>query len=94
MSVDRYWVKILNPDNDLRRSLAFGGRPWKVEVERVVGTTASFPYIVEPVLRTQQAGGFTAEVNPGVTELSERVDVKMTGRALDIMPQVVSHIYR
>ncbi|MFO6373030.1 NAD-dependent protein deacylase, partial [Pseudomonas aeruginosa] len=26
--------------------------------------------------------------------LSERVDVKMTGRALDIMPQVVSHIYR
>lgn len=34
MSVDRYWVKILNPDNDLRRSLAFGGRPWKVEVER------------------------------------------------------------
>lgn len=60
----------------------------------VVGTTASFPYIVEPVLRTRQAGGFTAEVNPGVTELSERVDVKMTGRALDIMPQVVSHIYR
>lgn len=37
MSVDRYWVKILNPDNDLRRSLAFGGRPWKVEVERVKG---------------------------------------------------------
>ena len=60
----------------------------------VVGTTASFPYIVEPVLRTRQAGGFTAEVNPGVTDLSERVDVKMTGRALDIMPQVVSHIYR
>lgn len=37
MSVDRYWVKILNPDNDLRRSLAFGGRPWKVEVERAKG---------------------------------------------------------
>lgn len=37
MSVDRYWVKILNPDNDLRRSLAFGGRPWKVEVERAEG---------------------------------------------------------
>ena len=36
MSVDRDLVKILNPDNDLRRSLAFGGRPWKVEVERVM----------------------------------------------------------
>lgn len=29
--------KNLNPDNDLRRSLAFGGSPWKVEVERVMG---------------------------------------------------------
>lgn len=58
------------------------------------GNHRELPYIVEPVLRTRQAGGFTAEVNPGVTDLSERVDVKMTGRALDIMPQVVSHIYR
>ena len=41
MSVDRDWVKILNPDNDLRRSLAFGGRPWKVEVERVKGIEPS-----------------------------------------------------
>ena len=39
MSVDRGWVKILNSDNDLRRSLAFGGSPWKVEVERVKGIT-------------------------------------------------------
>lgn len=30
--------KNLNPDNDLRRSLAFGGSPWKVEVERVMIT--------------------------------------------------------
>jgi hypothetical protein len=34
MSVDRDWLKILNSDNDLRRFLAFGGSPWKVEVER------------------------------------------------------------
>lgn len=47
MSVDRYWVKILNPDNDLRRSLAFGGRPWKVEVERVMG--------IEPTLLAWEA---------------------------------------
>ena len=31
--------KNLNPDNDLRHSLAFGGSPWKVEVERVKGIT-------------------------------------------------------
>ncbi len=31
-------AKNLNPDNNLRRSLAFCGSPWKVEVERVKGT--------------------------------------------------------
>lgn len=35
MSVDESWLKTLNPDDDLRGSLVFGGRPWKVEVERV-----------------------------------------------------------
>lgn len=30
--------KNLNPDNDLRRSLAFGGSPWKVEVERAASS--------------------------------------------------------
>jgi hypothetical protein len=34
--------KNLNPDNDLRRSLAFGGSPWKVEVERVKGIEPSY----------------------------------------------------
>jgi len=43
MSVDRGWVKILNPDNELRRSLAFCGSPWKVEVERVKGKKSPHP---------------------------------------------------
>ena len=42
MSVDEGWLKILNPDNDLRRSLAFGGSAWKVEVERVKGIEPSY----------------------------------------------------
>ncbi|SDH37440.1 NAD-dependent deacetylase [Pseudomonas panipatensis] len=58
----------------------------------LVGTTASFPYIVEPVLRTQARGGFTVEINPAPTELSARVDVKIVGRALDILPRLISHI--
>lgn len=60
----------------------------------LVGTTASFPYIVEPVLRTKAAGGFTAEVNPGATDLSSVVEEKIQGRALDIMPRLLSHISR
>lgn len=57
-----------------------------------VGTTASFPYIVEPVLRTAHTGGFTAEVNPGRTDLSDIVDVHLQGRALDVLPALLGHI--
>jgi NAD-dependent deacetylase len=57
-----------------------------------VGTSASFPYIVEPVLRTRQAGGFTAEINPTRTDLSDVVDVHLGGRALDVLPELVRHI--
>lgn len=57
-----------------------------------VGTSASFPYIVEPLLRTRQAGGFTADINPQRSDLSDRVDVHLQGRALDVLPELLSHI--
>ncbi|TRX75991.1 NAD-dependent protein deacylase [Pseudomonas mangiferae] len=56
-----------------------------------IGTTASFPYIVEPVLQVERAGGLTVEINPGVTALSGQVDIRMEGRALDIMSQLLGH---
>jgi NAD-dependent deacetylase len=57
-----------------------------------VGTSASFPYIIEPVLRTRQAGGLTVEINPSRTDLSDEVDVHLQGRALDVLPELLSHI--
>lgn len=57
-----------------------------------VGTSASFPYIVEPLLRTRQAGGFTAEINPARTDLSALVDLYLAGRALDVLPGLLGHI--
>lgn len=57
-----------------------------------VGTSASFPYIVEPLLRTRQAGGFTADINPQRSDLSNRVDVHLQGRALNVLPELLSHI--
>jgi NAD-dependent deacetylase len=57
-----------------------------------IGTSASFPYIVEPVLRTRQAGGFTAEINPTRTDLSAAVDVHLQSRALDVLPELLRHI--
>ncbi|MDP3815799.1 NAD-dependent deacylase [Pseudomonas sp.] len=62
------------------------------EVVLSIGTSASFPYIVEPLLRTRQAGGFTAEINPTRTDLSDVVDVYLPGRALDVLPRLLSHI--
>ena len=62
------------------------------EVVLVVGTTASFPYIAEPVRRTSQAGGFTVEINPGLTALSHSVDVRLEGKALDVLENLLSHI--
>ena len=46
-SADRDQLKNLNPDKHLRCSLAFGGTPWKVEVERVMG--------IEPTLEAWEA---------------------------------------
>jgi NAD-dependent deacetylase len=57
-----------------------------------IGTSASFPYIVEPLLRARQAGDFTAEINPQRTDLSALVDVHLQGRALDVLPELLSHI--
>ncbi|HBX54947.1 NAD-dependent deacylase [Pseudomonas sp. UBA2684] len=62
------------------------------EVVLSVGTSASFPYIVEPLLRARQAGGFTAEINPARTDLSAAVDLHVQGRALDVLPELVGHI--
>lgn len=62
------------------------------EVVISIGTSASFPYIVEPLLRTRQAGGFTVEINPQRTDLSGRVNVHLQGRALDVLPELLSHI--
>jgi len=57
-----------------------------------IGTTASFPYIHEPVLRTRVSGGFTAEINPTPTDRSAAMDVFLGSRALEVMEALVSHI--
>ncbi|WP_437881006.1 NAD-dependent deacylase [Pseudomonas sp. LRF_L74] len=60
----------------------------------LVGTTASFPYIREPVQQTRWRGGFTAEINPAFTDLSQSVVLHLPGRALDVLPKLMSHIFR
>jgi NAD-dependent deacetylase len=57
-----------------------------------IGTTASFPYIQEPVLRTRVYGGFTAEINPTPTNQSAQMDAFFACRAVHVIEELVSHI--
>ena len=46
-----------------------------------IGTTSAFPYIAAPVLTAAAAGADTVEINPGHTEVSEVVRLKIAARA-------------
>ena len=46
-----------------------------------IGTSSIFPYIAEPVHLALQYGRPTVEINPGVSEISELVDLKLSMRA-------------
>ncbi len=46
-----------------------------------VGTTSAFPYIAAPVMMAKQAGMPTVEINPGDTEVSEVVDLRIRSGA-------------
>ena len=54
----------------------------------VIGTTAVFPYIAEPVLRAVRAGIPTIEINPARTRLSDVVQYYLALRAVEAMPRI------
>ncbi|MDR3221631.1 MAG: NAD-dependent deacylase [Candidatus Accumulibacter sp.] len=55
----------------------------------VIGTTAVFPYIAEPVMRAVQAGAPTVEINPARTRLSDLVRYYVPQRAALALPEIV-----
>ncbi len=50
-----------------------------------IGTTSVFPYIAEPVLAARHAGVPTVEINPGQSEVSAFVDVRLRLGAADAL---------
>jgi NAD-dependent deacetylase len=71
----------------LRRQLAKG-----FDLVISVGTSASFPYIAEPVMQARRSGGVTVEVTLSRTAISDLVDFRLEERALDVFPELLSHI--
>jgi NAD-dependent deacetylase len=55
----------------------------------VVGTTAVFPYIAEPVMRAVRSGVATVEINPAQTRLSNLVRYYVPERAAVVLPEIV-----
>ena len=54
----------------------------------VIGTSAVFPYVVEPVIQAMRAGIPTVEINPTLTQLSNHVDYYIPSGAAEAMSQI------
>ena len=52
-----------------------------------IGTSSYFPYIVQPVYLAHQMGVTTVEINPGQTQISSIVDIKLEMGAADALSQ-------
>ena len=55
-----------------------------------IGTTSVFPYIAAPVLMARSWGAGTVEVNPGDTEVSDAVDVRLRCGAAAAMEAILA----
>jgi len=53
-----------------------------------IGTSSLFPYIVEPVLDAKRWNTPTVEINPGETDLSRMVDIKITAGAAEALDAI------
>jgi NAD-dependent deacetylase len=53
-----------------------------------VGTSSLFPYIEAPVYHARACGTPTVEINPGRTDLSDDVDIKITARAAEALDAI------
>src|SRR5215813_3999351 len=56
----------------------------------VVGTTATFHYIVDWALRARSSGGTLVEINLEETELSAAADVTHRKRAAEVLPEILA----
>lgn len=69
------------------------GRLWSeiqagFDVVFSIGTTSAFPYIAAPVLRAREKGIPTVEINPGLTAVTRRVDLKIVVGAAEALDRI------
>ncbi len=57
-----------------------------------VGTSSLFPYIAAPVWLCRQQGGATVEINPGTTEVSRAVDLRLRCGAAEALGELAERM--
>jgi len=82
--------EMLAPDKIDRIRAEFHVAP--PELILVIGTTALFPYIVEPVLLARATGGLTVEINPEETVLTRHVGYSIRATAGAVLPEIAGAI--
>jgi NAD-dependent deacetylase len=71
------------PFNQFEAELAKG-----FDVVFSIGTSALFPYIARPVLVAKSEGIPTVEINPGKTDLSDVVDIRIKATAMTALKSI------
>jgi NAD-dependent deacetylase len=59
-----------------------------VDLVMSIGTTSVFPYISGPVVQASRMGLPTVEINPGESEVSSIVSVRIPERAANVLPRL------
>lgn len=76
------------PENALDR--LYNAMSQQPDVVLSIGTTSVFPYIAAPVIECPRWGGCSIEVNPGDTEVSSEVDIRLLTTAAEALPSIVA----
>lgn len=83
-----WFGEMLNPAVLLRVDQFVRGE--RCDLVLVVGTTATFQYIVDWSMRAKSPNGILAEINPEETALSEFADIVYRQRAAEVLPKLLS----
>ncbi len=73
------------PVDAVHRYLLAGG----IDACLVIGTEASFHYIVQWVFESREAGALAVEINPGDGGLGSLVDIRLQGKAGEVLPALL-----
>jgi len=60
------------------------------QVTLVIGTEASFGYIISWAEETKRSDSLLVEINPGVTDLSGMADICLRSSSGEILPKIIS----